>query len=405
MKNQKEEASIQKVNGLDINRKSTIKIKLVAKKKKNSLLGKTYEKTEIKKENKEKNGNINSTLINEILDEIIEKPGNEIISVPNIIPSTCLSKVSNLEELILTSSTLCSQNSNNIDPHISSNSSSITNIFPEVKYSPVPEREYYDDILQELLLEENNFYEYKKCLYIKYQDNLDNYQRANLISFIYKMAKLFKFKNRTVFLCVQTLDRFFCKEKIDHYYFPLLCMCTLVIAAKFNEIYYPAYKDMIHFFGKGYKYSVNQALQMESLILKSIDYNLIPLFPMCFFDIISQKTNLTDTEYYLGNLMIELIQFDFYFYPIKNSILAQTVFGKVMSLTREKNYDTIKILKDIFPEEKLEINYEKIKIMNDISNVINSLLNNLNSKYFVDIFEKYKRPEILGDSINFFLNE
>ena len=405
MKNQKEEASIQKVNGLDINRKSTIKIKLVAKKKKNSLLGKTYEKTEIKKENKEKNGNINSTLINEILDEIIEKPGNEIISVPNIIPSTCLSKVSNLEELILTSSTLCSQNSNNIDPHISSNSSSITNIFPEVKYSPVPEREYYDDILQELLLEENNFYEYKKCLYIKYQDNLDNYQRANLISFIYKMAKLFKFKNRTVFLCVQTLDRFFCKEKIDHYYFPLLCMCTLVIAAKFNEIYYPAYKDMIHFFGKGYKYSVNQALQMESLILKSIDYNLIPLFPMCFFDIISQKTNLTDTEYYLGNLMIELIQFDFYFYPIKNSILAQTVFGKVMSLTREKNYDTIKILKDIFPEEKLETNYEKIKIMNDISNVINSLLNNLNSKYFVDIFEKYKRPEILGDSINFFLNE
>ena len=279
MKNQKEEASIQKVNGLDINRKSTIKIKLVAKKKKNSLLGKTYEKTEIKKENKEKNGNINSTLINEILDEIIEKPGNEIISVPKIIPSTCLSKVSNLEELILTSSTLCSQNSNNIDPHISSNSSSITNIFPEVKYSPVPEREYYDDILQELLLEENNFYEYKKCLYIKYQDNLDNYQRANLISFIYKMAKLFKFKNRTVFLCVQTLDRFFCKEKIDHYYFPLLCMCTLVITAKFNEIYYPAYKDMIHFFGKGYKYSVNQALQMESLILKSIDYNLIPLFP------------------------------------------------------------------------------------------------------------------------------
>ena len=405
MKNQKEEASIQKVNGLDINRKSTIKIKLVAKKKKNSLLGKIYEKTEIKKENKEKNGNINSTLINEILDEIIEKPGNEIISVPNIIPSTCLSKVSNLEELILTSSTLCSQNSNNIDPHISSNSSSITNIFPEVKYSPVPEREYYDDILQELLLEENNFYEYKKCLYIKYQDNLDNYQRANLISFIYKMAKLFKFKNRTVFLCVQTLDRFFCKEKIDHYYFPLLCMCTLVIAAKFNEIYYPAYKDMIHFFGKGYKYSVNQALQMEFLILKSIDYNLIPLFPMCFFDIISQKTNLTDTEYYLGNLMIELIQFDFYFYPIKNSILAQTVFGKVMSLTREKNYDTIKILKDIFPEEKLETNYEKIKIMNDISNVINSLLNNLNSKYFVDIFEKYKRPEILGDSINFFLNE
>ena len=37
---------------------------------------------------------------------------------------------------------------------------------------------------------------------------------------------------------------------------------------------------------------------------------------MCFFDIIAQKTNLTDTEYYLGSLMIELIQFDFNLYSM-----------------------------------------------------------------------------------------
>ena len=219
------------------------------------------------------------------------------------------------------------------------------------------------------------------------------------------MAKLFKFKNRTVFLCVQTMDRFFCKEKINYYYFPLLCMCTLVIAAKFNEIYYPAYKDILHFFGKGYKYTVQQALQMEALILKSIDYNLIPVFPMCFFDIIAQKTCLTDTEYYLGNLMIELIQFEFCLYPIKNSTLAQTVFGKVMNLTRGNNFESIEILKGIFPGEDLETKGKNIKLMNDISNVINHLLKNLNSHYFTDIYEKYKRPEVLGDSINYFLKE
>ena len=46
-----------------------------------------------------------------------------------------------------------------------------------------------------------------------------------------------------------------------------------------------------------------------------------------------------------------------------------------------------------------------MKLMNDISNVINHLLKNLNSDYFTEIYEKYKRPEILGDSINYFLKE
>ena len=412
MKSQIEDTSSQNVNGIEINKKSTIKIVLFSRKEKNieqnidiSLSKDANGKTELKKENKDKQANTNTITENGAVNEVIEKPENKLILVPDTFPSTCVTKVSNIEDLTLTSSTLCSQISFNFDPQISMISSNNINIFPEVEYSPVPEREYYDDILQELLLEEKNLIKYKECLYIKFQEYLDNYKRAELISFIYRMAKLFKFKNRTVFLCVQTMDRFFCKEKINYYYFPLLCMCTLVISAKFNEIYYPAYKDILHFFGKGYKYTVQQALQMEGLILKAIDYNLIPVFPMCFFDIIAQKTNLTDTEYYLGNLMIELIQFDFCFYPIKNSTLAQTVFGKVMNLTRGNNYESIEILKGIFPGEDLETNGKNMKLMNDISNVINHLLKNLNSDYFTDIYEKYKRPEILGDSINYFLKE
>ena len=412
MESQIEDTSSQNVNGIEINKKSTIKIVLFSRKEKNieqnidnSLSKDANGKTELKKENKDKEANTNTITENGAVNEVIEKPENKLILVPDTFPSTCVTKVSNIEDLTLTSSTLCSQISFNFDPQISMISSNNINIFPEVEYSPVPEREYYDDILQELLLEEKNLIKYKECLYIKFQEYLDNYKRAELISFIYRMAKLFKFKNRTVFLCVQTMDRFFCKEKINYYYFPLLCMCTLVISAKFNEIYYPAYKDILHFFGKGYKYTVQQALQMEGLILKAIDYNLIPVFPMCFFDIIAQKTNLTDTEYYLGNLMIELIQFDFCFYPIKNSTLAQTVFGKVMNLTRGNNYESIEILKGIFPGEDLETNGKNMKLMNDISNVINHLLKNLNSDYFTEIYEKYKRPEILGDSINYFLKE
>lgn len=402
------------VKNEDKNMNPTIKIKFISRKEKfitnnidNSNISfdikETTKKTDLKYEEKDTNLNTNiiSQEINQDFPDKIEENTLDSILIPSY-PSTCVTKGSYLDELILSSTnvaTLCTNNSQNLNSNVATQSP----LFPDIEYSPVPEKEYYDDILQELLIEEKKLEEYKNSLCIKYQEYLDNKNRALLICFVYKMAKFFKFKNRTIFLCVQTMDRFLCKEKIDQYYFLLMCMCTLVIASKFNEIYYPAYKDIIRLFGRGYDYKVEQALKMETLILKSIDYNLLPNYPMYFFDIITQKTSLTEIEYFLGNLMMELIQFDFYLYPIKNSIIAQTVFGKVVNLTRGKSFDSLAVLKSIFPEENFESNSKTISLIKTTSIAINELLHNLNSDYFIDIYEKYRHPEILGESIDYFL--
>ena len=400
------------------NSNPTIKIKLISRKEKNieqsaidrTISFKKNKSNEISvfkkgKNNKEIISNRNSFEINKDKD-FKERLEDDSTIISETIPSTCVSKITSFNDILLSSNAQYTQNEyNKIDIDLSSISKTNINAFPDINYSPVPESEYYDDILKDLLSEEENLEEFKNCAYIQHQQDLDINKRAHLISFIYKMSKFFKFKNRTTFLCVQTMDRFFCKEKINHYYFVLLCICCLVISSKFNEIYYPAYKDIIYIFGKGYDYTVSQALQMESLILKSLDYNLFPVFPMCYFEIIAQKTNLSDTEYHLGNLMLDLIQFDFCLYPIKNSILAQTVFGKVLNLTRGRNFDSINILKAIFPEQNFKSDSDTINIMKKTSTIINELLRNLNSGYFVDIYEKYLSPELLGDSINYFIKE
>ena len=400
------------------NSNPTIKIKLISRKEKNieqSAIDRTisFKKNKANEISVFKQGKNDKEIItNRISFEINkykdfkERLEDDSTIISETIPSTCVSKISSFNDILLSSNAQYTQNEyNKIDIDLSSISKTNINAFPDINYSPVPESEYYDDILKDLLSEEENLEEFKNCAYIQHQQDLDINKRAHLISFIYKMSKFFKFKNRTTFLCVQTMDRFFCKEKINHYYFVLLCICCLVISSKFNEIYYPAYKDIICIFGKGYNYTVSQALQMESLILKSLDYNLFPVFPMCFFEIIAQKTNLSDTEYHLGNLMLDLIQFDFCLYPIKNSILAQTVFGKVLNLTRGRNFDSIDILKAIFPEQNFKPDSDTIDIMKKTSTIINELLRNLNSGYFVDIYEKYLSPEFLGDSIKYFIKE
>ena len=362
------------------NSNPTIKIKLISRKEKNieqSAIDRTisFKKNKANEISVFKQGKNNKEIItNRISFEINkdkdfkERLEDDSTIISETIPSTCVSKISSFNDILLSSNVQYTKNEyNKIDIDLSSISKTNISAFPDINYSPVPESEYYDDILKDLLSEEENLEEFKNCAYIQHQQDLDINKRAHLISFIYKMSKYFHFKNRTTFLCVQTMDRFFCKEKINHYYYVLLCICCLVISSKFNEIYYPAYKDIIYLFGKEYKYTVSQALQMELLILKTINYNLFPVFPMCFFEIIAQKMQLTDTEYYLGNLMLDLIQFDFCLYPIKNSILAQTVFGKVLNLTRGRNFDAIDILKSIFPKHDFEPNSDTINIMKNTS--------------------------------------
>ena len=376
---------------------STIKIKFVQEKKPDLILS-TLAKTQITENslsilNNETN---NSTIVQDD-----KKMNKKKISITNSIINT-----DDLSSLIFgDSSTKCScmgDVSFLKDNLMDKNSNNPINYLPEVKYNPVPEREYYSEILEELLKEEETNLHFKNCSYINYQEELDNKKRANMINFIYQMAKVFKFKTGTIFLTVQTMNRFLCKEKIDPMYYDLLCICCLVIAGKFNEIFYPAYKDIVFLFGKDKFYTVEQALKMEVLILKTINYNLFPIYPKYFFDIISQKANLTDTEYYLGSLMLELAQFDFYLYPVKNSFLAQIVFCKVLKLTSD-NIKPFNVLKNILPEKSILLNEESSDIYKKTSNVIDELLHNLNSEYFVDIYQKYIQPNVLGKDIDYFL--
>ena len=199
------ENSSNKIGSMNL----TLKIKLISRKEKNNeqnikenkiplknnisfLVNGTNEMTHIKQGKNEKEVAINSTQ-NEIGKNIIGKQDKKSIYISsNNLQSTCITKASTFDEYLLTNSnTLCSQNTNNININISSNSLSDINIFPEVEYCPVPEREYYDDILQELLFEEKNIMIYKECFYIKYQQNLDNKIRAKLIGFFIQNVKIF----------------------------------------------------------------------------------------------------------------------------------------------------------------------------------------------------------------------
>ena len=326
------------------------------------------------------------------------------IKQPNIL-NTCTNPKPNYDDINIlnVNETISNENNSQTNNHILNSLFSI-NFFIEKDSISLEGKKYCDDILNKLLLDEEKNYSYEKNFYNNYPKDLDNKKRAKLINFIYFMSKLYKFKNSTIFLAVQVLDRFLCKEKIGNEYYELLCICCFVISSKFNEMCYPSYNHIINFFSKDNNYTIDKATYMEIFILKTIKYSIFPIFPINFFDLISLKSEFNMTEYYLGSLMIELIQFDFNMHQYKNSTLAQSVFYKVITLTKRIKEEPFNILKRFFPNQNFGQNDENCLFIQKISKSIDELLHNLKDEIFVDIFQKYSQPEILGNSINYFVN-
>ena len=326
------------------------------------------------------------------------------INRPNIL-NTCSNPKPIYDDIniININETVSNENNSQSNNHILNSLFSI-NFFIEKDSISLEGKKYCDDILNKLLLDEENNYSYEKCFYSNYPKDLDNKKRAKLINFIYFLSKIYKYKNNTIFLAVQVMDRFLCKEKIGNEYYELLCICCFVISSKFNEMCYPSYNHIINFFSKDNNYTIDKATYMELFILKTINYSIFPIFPINFFDLISLKSEFNMTEYYLGSLMIELIQFDFNMHQYKNSTLAQSIFYKVITLTKRIKEEPFNILKRLFPNQNFGPNDENVFCIQKISKSIDELLHNLKDEIFVDIYQKYSQPEILGNSINYFVN-
>ena len=153
------------------------------------------------------------------------------INQPNLL-NTCTNPKPNYNEIKIfnINETVSNENNSQTNNHILNSLFSI-NFFIEKDSISLEGKKYCDDILNKLLLDE--------------------------------------FKNITIFLAVQVMDRFLCKEKIETEYYELLCICCLVISSKFNEMCYPSYNHIINFFSKDNNYTIDKASYMEIFILKN----------------------------------------------------------------------------------------------------------------------------------------
>ena len=255
--------------------------------------------------------------------------------------------------------------------------------------------EYLEDILINLLLEEYDFFINKKYidpLYPKHEKcTLTPEMRTIVVDWlVFVHNQIFKFKENTLFLTVQTLDRYFSKnydvspEKAD---FILLSIFNLI--SRIEETDYINSLETTQLSQNRFDAKDISNLQFE--ILDVLNFEVISPTMCDFFEIFSVILNLNEKEINQGFYLMNVILLDFHMLGYPNFILAIAVV-KIVLGNKDKNYkkleeDILKIIK----EKKMDNFSDMIKEekINKLSHSIKALYEFFLECDFVNIKNKF----------------
>lgn len=265
---------------------------------------------------------------------------------------------------------------------------------------PHPYLEYLHEIYLNLLNEELEFSAIKTFPYMQNQTEICEKMRLILIDWLRDVTVKFKLRLDTFFLTVNLIDRYLGIRIIKRDKFQLLGLSALFIACKYEEIYYPEIRDFVYICDKAF--SKNQILDMELEILVALNFEVIPIFPPRFLEIMAFKLNLSKKENYFCQLMLELFILDYKYAKYLSSIIACSCIYILFKLKKYSSTTCFEFLKEFMP------------LMSDTGDIINNtsheepikecaqcicyLLDNINNNYYKKVKSKYAKKEYCGVS-------
>ena len=199
------------------------------------------------------------------------------------------------------------------------NISNYTNNFETYNKNPQVPKEYIEDILLHLKSIENNNLPLKNYMTSK-QTDINEHMRNILLDWLVEIHLKFNLLNETLHITINIIDKFLSKININRKYLQLLGITALLIACKYEEIYYPPIKELINMTDNAYQ--LNEVLKMEHKILEILNFEVCFPTSQRFFEFFAEKLNLTEKEYFRCLYFIEICLIDYNFCSCKPSLIA-----------------------------------------------------------------------------------
>ena len=181
-------------------------------------------------------------------------------------------------------------------------------------------KEYLDEIYINLLLDEKAFEKKIDPEYLSFQKSLNDKMRAILVDWIIEIHCHFKFIKKTLFQCIFIIDAFLSKTIVDRNKFQLLGVASLLISSKENEIIYPSLNKLIQLTDNAY--TVEELKNMERMIIKSLNFDVLSPTAEEFFDINAEYFKFTKKQKSFGEYFLKCSLIDYNMLKYKPSTIA-----------------------------------------------------------------------------------
>ena len=187
--------------------------------------------------------------------------------------------------------------------------------------NPQIPKEYINDIYKSLKLIEYDDLPLKNYMNI-IQEDINQKMRYILIDWLVEVHIKFNLLPETLFITINLIDRFLSKKNIHRKYLQLLGITALFIACKYEEIYPPQIKQLIHMTDNAY--NKKQVFKMENEILDVVHFNISFPTSLKFLEIFKNKLNLNDINFYRCLYFIEVSLIDYKSSCFNPSLIAST---------------------------------------------------------------------------------
>ena len=256
--------------------------------------------------------------------------------------------------------------------------------------------EYIDDILINILKEERDLKLKIDPLYFQFQTDINSKMRAILIDWLIDVHLKFNFRQETLYITINIIDRYLSVKRIERCNFQLLGVTALFIACKQNEISFRKLNEYVYITDNAY--SEEDIKKMENKVLDTLNFDLLFPSSLTFYEILSYKLNIYEDKkkFNFGEFLMESFYLDENCLKYSASTIACAVGYIVMKYFKMENYKecynsdkfNIKPIKEFIDKFSKSNNYP-IYVIKECAKDICYFMNNLSKGNLKSTIRKY----------------
>ena len=206
--------------------------------------------------------------------------------------------------------------------------------------------------------------------YLENNDNLKPRMRSILVDWLVEVHLRFRLTPETLFLAINTMDRFLSLQTVEVEKLQLLATGCLFIAAKYEEVWSPSVKNYAYVTDGGS--TEEEILSAERFILKTLNFDLSYPNPMNFLRRISKADDYDIETRTMGKYLLEITIMDHKFLGVKPSLCAASAMYLSRKLLQRSEWDvTLKkysgnyTLEEMRPVVNMIVDYVRAPVTHD----------------------------------------